>query len=111
MAADAVIGAVVVGAGTAMAAWFTRRTAKEGNAVTGFKDLMEAQQAELERLAAERARDSGRIASLERDRERTRQLALAHEGWDWRIKRTCEELSGETFPDPPPLYVFGDTGL
>ena len=105
MAAE-VVGSVLVVAATAVTAFFTRRTSREANAVAGFRDLMTAQQTALDDVKQDLAAERGRTDKLEQALDDRRRLARAHERWDWRLMRKVEELSGESFPDPPPLDVY-----
>jgi hypothetical protein len=104
MAADTVIGAIVVGVTTIWAAVGTRRSSREATSITGFSELMEAHHADMAVLREERDRDRARIGALERARDDSRRLARLHERWDWTIQRKLEQCTGETVPDPPPLY-------
>ena len=110
MGAEGVIGSILVVVATIVTAVFTRRTSKEANAVAGFRDLMTSQQASIDDLRAELLDERGRIARLEKALDDRRRLARAHERWDWRVMRKVEELTGEHFPDPPPLDVYPPAG-
>ena len=106
MPGEGVVGSILVVVATVVTAFFTRRTSKEGNAVTGFRELMTSTQAEMARMDAECTETRQRLAQLERATELRRQMARQHERWDWRIMRKLEEVTGESFPDPPPLDIY-----
>lgn len=91
-----VVGIVITTVGGLITAWYTRRSAKDINAVSGFTALTAAQAAELSRL-------THRVEDLEIDQTKRRQLARAHERWDHEMVRRLEAFTDEPFPEPPPL--------
>lgn len=103
MGAEGVVGSILVAIAAIYAALQTRRTSREANAVTGFKELMAAHESDMKALRLERGEDRARIADLERTIARQRVLNRAHERWDWALIRTVRNLSDDPIPDPPPL--------
>lgn len=90
------IGTVVTAIGAVVVGLFTRRSARDATAVSGFSALTERQAVELGRL-------STRVQTLEQADVAHRAAAHKHERWDWEVAGKLREL-GVDMPEPPPLY-------
>lgn len=99
-----IVTSILLALAAIVAPYLTRRTAREGNAITGFTELVDDLRTELDSSRRERTEDRDRITACERELREQRRLARAHEPWDWTMKRRVEEITGEPVPDPPPLY-------
>lgn len=82
-----VVGIAITGVATLAGSWFTRRSAKDTNAVTGFVSLTTA----LEH----------RVSRLEEREERRSELAQQHRPWDVQIFDQARQAGWDVKPPPP----------
>lgn len=90
-----VIAAAIVTIGSLIVAWFTKRSAKDDRAITGYVSLTTSLQAQVNMLWQQ-------VGELQNNEAKRQRLNRAHEPWDdAALKHVPPD-----FPPPPPLDIW-----